>query len=153
MHISGENIENKVREIKGDALELIASFSPDATDTVGLCLRVSDDSDDFVRAYYDPGTKTFGVNGSTIIRNQEGIDKRRKPVPVSQQIEIEDGTDIKMHVFLDRSVLEMYINGYAITACFPPYPEARNIEIEGDIRHLKSLDVWEMSSMWDNTDE
>jgi sucrose-6-phosphate hydrolase SacC (GH32 family) len=151
--VSGEDAEEQLSEIEGDALELIASFSREAKDTVGLLLRVSDDGGDFVRAYFDPGSMTIGVNGPTITRNQEEIDNRRAPAAVSQQIDLEKASDISMHVFLDRSVLEMYINGYAITACFFPHPTALNIGIEGDIGQLNALDVWEMASMWNKTNE
>jgi len=151
--LSADNYKQQINNIQGDALELKASFSPGATEPIGVRLQVSDDEEDFVRAYYDPATKTFGVDGSTILRNQKEINHRKKPIPVSQQIELEDGNEIEMHIFLDRSVLELYLNGYAITACFFSDPDDVGIALEGDLDHLRSLDVWEMGSMWDQKDE
>jgi beta-fructofuranosidase len=152
-HCSGEDVENQIRKIRGDALEIMASFNPGVSGVVGLRLRVSDDGEDYVRAYYDPAKGVFGVDGPTITRNQEEIQNVRKPRPGSQRIETEDGERINMHIFLDRSLLEMYINGYAITSCFFSHPEAMNIEIEGEPDQLVSLDVWEMGSIWDGSPE
>jgi beta-fructofuranosidase len=145
--------QQQISEIRGDALEIMVRFDPGDTGPVGLRLRVSDDGEEYVRVYYDPATKTFGVDGPTITRNQEAPGNGRKPAPVSQQIELEDGAGIGMHVFLDRSVLEMYLHGYAITACFFSSPGDVNVELEGDPRQLLSMDVWEMASMWEQQEE
>ncbi len=152
-HLSGPGIEKQIRKTEGDALEIMASFNAGATEPIGVRVRVSPDGKEFIRAYFDPATKSFGVDGSTIAQNQEEISNRKKPVPVSQKIELGKTEKIEMHLFLDRSVLEMYLNGYAITACFFSGPEALNIEIEGDPDHLQSLDIWEISSIWDQEDK
>ena len=56
-----------------------------------------------------------------------------------------------MHIFLDRSIVEIYINGSAQTARLFPASEALGLEVfsEGGEAKLKSLDVWEMKSIWE----
>jgi len=70
-----------------------------------------------------------------------------------------------MHVFLDGSVIEVFANGRAATTrVYPTRPDSVGIQVFGreprpserfdakeDLR-LTSLDVWELSTIWDGTD-
>jgi len=116
---------------------------------MGFKLRISEDGREYIRTYYDPQTREIGVDGTTIDRNEGEIEHRYTPRAVSQKTEIDEGSEIHMHIFLDRSMLEMYVNGYAITSCFFSYPEAKGLDIMASPDDLKDLTVWEMGSMWD----
>jgi fructan beta-fructosidase len=58
---------------------------------------------------------------------------------------------VTMHIFLDRSIVEVYVNGNARTIRTFPDPESLGIEIfsQRGGATLKSLDIWEMKSMWE----
>jgi len=130
--------ENPLKGIKGDALELKATFAPGAAKRFGIKLRVSPDGRSFTRVYFDTNSRTFGVDGQALpIRPQNSYLKR--------------GEDVQMHIFLDRSIIEVYVNGSALTArTFPPR-EALGLKMfsEGGKAELKSLDIWTMKSMWE----
>jgi len=128
----------KMKDIKSDTLELRATFAPGNAKNFGIKLRVSRDGSKFTRIYFDGNSRTFGVDGQAI---------RKGP----QQSYLKPGQDVTMHIFLDRSIVEVYVNGSARTARTFPGPDALGLEIfsEGGAAKLKSLDVWEMKSMWD----
>ena len=147
--LTGNNAGNKIRKIRGDALEIEAIFRSGNMEILGFKLRISEDGSDYIRAYYDPETGEFGVDGTTIDRNHGEIQHRYTPRAVSQKTDIDPGSEINMHIFLDRSMLEMYVNGYAITSCFFSYPEAKGLDIIASPDGLKNLTIWEMGSMWD----
>jgi len=130
--------EDALKDIKGDALELTATFAPGAAKRFGIKLRVSPDGRSFTRVYFDTNSRTFGVDGRALpIRPQNSYLKR--------------GENVQMHIFLDRSFVEVYINGSALTARTFPSREALGLEMfsEGGKAELKSLDIWTMKSMWE----
>jgi hypothetical protein len=55
-----------------------------------------------------------------------------------------------MRVFVDRSVIEVYMNGNAITKVAHVEPTARHVAVfaEGGTRAAERIDAWEMGSMW-----
>ena len=59
---------------------------------------------------------------------------------------------LKLHIFVDRSVVEVYANGRAcITARFYPRHAASlglDLFARGGTAKAKSVDVWEMNSIW-----
>jgi beta-fructofuranosidase len=128
-------------EIRGDALELIATFDRAASTAArfGLKLRVSDDGRQYVRVWYDPKTDQFGIDGEVTksASARAGIAR--------------DGTagqSATLRIFLDRSILEVYCGGAALTGRTFPDPKALGIDLfaEGGIAELQSFDVWQMNS-------
>ena len=59
---------------------------------------------------------------------------------------------VTMRVFVDRSVIEIYLGGAALTVrSFPSDPEAaKGVELfsEGGAAVLTALEVWRLGSRW-----
>ncbi len=130
--------KNLLKEIKCDALELKATFAPGTAKSFGIKLRVSQDGKNCARVWFDTASQTFGVDKQVV----------RK---VEQPSYLKPGEDVTIHIFLDRSIIETFVNGTAQTARAFPASEALGLEVfsEGGEAKLKSLDVWEMKSMWE----
>ena len=126
-----------LKDIKADSLEVKAAFAPGNAKRFGLKLRVSPDGKAFTRVYFDTASRAFGVDGPAL---------KNDP----QQPYLNPGEDVQMHIFLDRSIVEVYVNGSAQTARTFPDPNALGLVIfsEGGEAKLKSLDIWKMKSMW-----
>jgi len=120
------------KDIKGDALEIIATFEPGDAKSFGLKLRVAEDGKAHAAVVFDAKTGNFGINGRM------------------QPSYLKPGEPLTMRVFLDRSIVEAYVNGAAQTARVFPPAGALGIDVltDGGKAKLKSLDVWEMKSMW-----
>ena len=63
-----------------------------------------------------------------------------------------EGEDLELHIFIDRSVVEVFANGTQALG-LRIYPEREDsigiaIRAQGRDALLKSLDVWEMKSIW-----
>jgi beta-fructofuranosidase len=104
----------------------------DAT-AFGLKLRSSGDGSNAITLRYSGGT--LNVAGTEV------------PVNVG------DGTKLlKLHIFLDRTVMEVFINDgrQAVTRVEYPGEEDLGIAVfaEGGKATLKSLDVWQIKSIW-----
>ena len=57
---------------------------------------------------------------------------------------------IIMHIYLDRSIIEVFINGCALTARIFPPPDARGLQLfaEDEKVTVESVDIYEMQTMW-----
>ena len=61
----------------------------------------------------------------------------------------ESGT-VTLRIFVDRSILEVYCGGAALTA--RPYPDASatgvDLYAEGGVAHFKTASVWPLRETW-----
>ncbi|MEZ4712447.1 MAG: GH32 C-terminal domain-containing protein [Caldilineaceae bacterium] len=153
---SWESARVGLRAVQGDTLEIRATFLPasasmDRQASIGLKLRVSEDGADFVRIFYDVAFGEFGVDGPTVARNaQESVHDRQGIRLERQHAYLRPGEPVTMHIFLDRSIVEVFVSGSAYTArAFPP-SDAFGIELcaASDFVTLTRLDIWELKSIW-----
>ena len=82
--------------------------------------------------WYDPQKRDFGVS-----------DK-------SSPSDLRPDQAVQMRIFVDRSVVEAYVNGNVITKVAYLDPSSQGIKIfaeDGDCV-LESIAVWKMRSMW-----
>ena len=117
----------------GDTLEVICRLEPGDAKACGLKVRRSDDGARAVTLRFDG--KMLDVAGT------------RLPLQLDR-----DERALALHVFLDRSVLEVFADGgrECITRVIYPGQADLGIEVfaEGGTARLESMDVWEMKSVW-----
>ncbi len=117
--------------IAGDTLELIAELDPGQARQVGLQVRRSTDGARSVKIVYDG--RELDVAGT------------RTPLRLAA------GEKLVVHVFLDRSVVEVYANG---RACVTRVVAADESDLgvaafaTGGNATLKRLDAWTMKTIW-----
>ena len=121
------SVTNSMQNISGDALEIRAEFERADAREFGLRVRASADGSRAV---------TIACDGTNIIA--AGV-TAKLPEPIAA------GKTVKLHVFIDHSVLEIYVNQQAcITKVI--YPEdgdlALGLYARGGTAKLKSLNVW-----------
>ncbi len=133
LHIANLNITNESKIIdgaRGDTLEIIAEFICVDAAAFGLKVRCSADGQDAVTLRYAGG-----------ILNVAGTE-----VPIEQG---EDRKTLKLHIFLDKSVMEVFINQGRMSVTRVNYPGQNDLGIaafsENGAATLKSLDIWQMS--------
>ena len=119
---------------RGDALEIIAEFEPGDASYFGLKVRLSDDGASFVRIYYDTATNEYGIDGKT-------------PTPGRGPSYIPKGQPVRMHVFLDKLLVESFVNGQTCTtAAQDRNPRCNGLDLfsEGGAAQCTRLDIWNM---------
>lgn len=133
-------------EVEGDALEIIARFDPAGTTATRLGLRVREGSQESraARVWYDPETRQFGCDGGV-------IKKAAAEGRLISKDSAEPEDPIVLRIFVDRSVLEVYCGGAAMTNRMFPDPDALGVDLfaEGGVAEVHSVDVWRMRSMWE----
>jgi len=125
------SVTNSIQNIRGETLEIEAEFEPGTAKTFGLRLRASDDGAQSVNVTYDGTTLTAA-----------GV-KARLELPASEKT-------LNLHIFIDRSVIEVYANG---RACLTKviYPGERDLGLgvfaSGGSAKLKSFTAWPLKSI------
>ena len=121
--------------VQGDTLEIIVEFIAAETSTFGLKLRCSSDQQDALSLRCADG-----------ILNVAGTE-----VPIAPQ---KGSTTLKLHIFLDKSLMEVFINDDRTSVTRVDYPPEKNLGVaafseDGGVT-VKSLDIWQMRHS-DNT--
>ena len=123
----------RIEGAQGDTLEIVADFDPGDATAFGLKVRCSDDGQDAVTLRY--------ANG---ILDVAGIE-----VPTALG---KNGRTLKLHVFLDKSVMEVFINDGSASVTRVDYPGEEDVNVvafsENGRATLKSLDIWQMNRIW-----
>ncbi|CAH1208039.1 hypothetical protein PAECIP111892_03038 [Paenibacillus auburnensis] len=135
-----------LKDVQGDMLEIQVEIEPGSAAQFGIKIRKSPDGEEETLLYYDlnqtmlladrtkttqhPGEKCSGVQGG--------------------KLELL-GENLKLHIYLDRSMVEAYANGLKslTTRVYPSRKDAMGLEIWGTGELLvKSMEIWEMQSIW-----
>jgi len=121
----------RLNDVRGDTIEIIAEFTAANANAFGLKVRQSKDGKDAITIRYE--------NGSLNVAGTE--------VPLKL-----NAKNLKLHLFIDKSVLEVFINDGAVSVTRVEYPGEKDLGVsvfaENGSVTLKSLDAWQMKSIW-----
>ncbi|MBM3492739.1 MAG: glycoside hydrolase family 32 protein [Armatimonadetes bacterium] len=154
------NREVVLEAIKGNSLELIAEIDPKDAPTVEINLLRSPGQEEVTRLsiyprrgfhYWNrggrPGQDT--VVSLDISRSSALPDVVSRPPEVAP-VYIPDGEPVRLHVFLDRSIVEVFINGRQCVAArvYPGRQDSLGVSLRSIGRDavLKSVEAWEMKA-------
>lgn len=125
------NREAPLEDVNGDTLEIMAELAPGDADAFGLKLRRSAD-----------GRRAITLRFENNILNVAGTEV---PITLSSGI-------LKLHVFIDRSVLEVFINDGVTSVTRVEYPGEGDLGVSAFAENgsvtVISLDAWDMNSIW-----
>ena len=117
----------------GNQLEIMAQFAPGDATAFGLKLRSSPDGKRAITLRYADGT----------------LDVAGTLVPIEPK---QEAKTLKLHIFLDRSVMEVFINDGRQAVTRVEYPDEGDLGLvvfaEKGKATLTALDVWKMKSIW-----
>tara|TARA_R110002167_G_scaffold73727_1_gene206487 strand:+ start:31863 stop:33371 length:1509 start_codon:yes stop_codon:yes gene_type:complete len=123
--------EKKLEGIRGDMLEIITEFELGSAKAFGLKIRQSDDGKEYIPIRYDG--EVLDVAGTKVT------------------LDLPEGK-LKLQVFIDKSVMEVFINDGVTSVSRVEYPGENNLGISvfaenGDVI-LSSFDAWNLKSIW-----
>ena len=137
-------------QVKGDALEIAAEFAPvaqDETEAFGLAVRCSPNGAEQTLILYDPHAGRLLVE-----RSRSSLNPDVAHGTLQGPLDLAGGESLRLHVFLDRSVLEVFANGrFCLTArIYPAQPDSLGVGLVdgGGRSELQHLAIWEMKSIW-----
>ena len=144
--VSEANAWLKERHVQGDQLELMVEFAPRSSGTEGVKVLTSDTEATVIgvdrqrgRAFVDrthSGNVTFHQKFSGVY---------------DAPLAVHDGR-VKLHLFVDASSVEVFVNDgeRVFTSLVYPSAASRGVELFGSITsaRITSLNVWTLKSIW-----
>ena len=130
--------------IEGVQLELEAELEPNEAEC-GLVVFCSPDGAEETRIFYDPVRQKLGVN-----RGRSSLSADTRPDVQEGDFELCPGESLKLHVFLDHSVVEVFANDrFCVTSrVYPSRTDSTGVGVFGTGAVLRRLDVWTLRSIW-----
>ncbi|MGV7117537.1 GH32 C-terminal domain-containing protein [Paenibacillus kyungheensis] len=151
-----------IQSVKGDMLEIVMEIDPKESQKFGIKVRRSDKGEEETLIYYDKTNGTFNVD-----RNKSSVDPDVRVDGIQGGYVDLDGENLKLHIFLDRSVIEAFANDKKklTTRVYVGRYDSLGLQVwaDQDIQ-VKSMEVWNMNALtgesaapvdvpadWDNT--
>ena len=151
MHANGELA---LEGIGGKAIEVEAVIDPGAAREVGLCVLRSPDGAEktrislFQRTDRRSGGSSLQIDVSAASLRSDVLAR----TPEIGPLKLEEGELLRLRVFVDRSIVEVFANGRQCLT-LRAYPERKDssgvsVFARGGVAKLVSLDAWRMRSVW-----
>ena len=138
---------NVLHGLEGDSLEIVAEFTECKAQRFGLKLRRSPEALEETTIFYDTFDQSLNID-----RGRSSTNPAVECNVRGGRFELGPEESLTLHVFLDHSVVEVFVNGRATftSRIYPTRPDSRGVDVfaEGGVVRLKSLDVWSMKSIW-----
>jgi beta-fructofuranosidase len=130
--------------VRGDALEIVAELRPQAGGSVGIALRRAANGSEETRLSYDSQRQQL-----TLDRSRASLDATTDRAPHSTPLVLGDHEPLKLHIFLDRSVVEIFANDRLSMSSriYPTRADSLGVAVfaEREAGELLSLEAWPMS--------
>jgi beta-fructofuranosidase len=135
-------------DLRGDTLEIIAEFELGDDTEFGIKVRCSPDGAEQTAISYDSLRRRLAIDP----QRSSGSDTAHRGVQ-GGQLELARDEPLRLHIFLDRSVVEVFANGRACVTSriYPSRDDSLGVElfVQRGRARLTALDIWEMGSIWD----
>ena len=138
----GDGRSDVIPHLRSTQFELIADIAMSSIEQAGVILRATPDRQEQTRIYYNKQLEEIVVDLSQASNNpQTERDIRRAP------FKLKEGERLKLHVFVDNSVIEVFVNDKQAlaTRAFPMSLESDGIDVfaSGGVTHA-NIDFWEL---------
>jgi len=134
-------------DIRDDCLEMLVAFEPSDNSVFGVKVRCSPDGQEQTRLVYESASQRVSIE-----REQSSLNPEVDHEHCTVVVDTDPGEVLTLHVFLDRSVVEVFVNGrcYLASRIYPERRDSLGIELfarKGSVR-IRSLDIWRLASIW-----
>jgi beta-fructofuranosidase len=156
------NREVVLEGIEGNALEIVAEIDVAAAPMVEMCVLRSSDREEYTRIafypkrglqhserFYPPARRysLITIDSSCSSLMPDAVCRAPETAPVFL-----DDEPLRMRVFIDRSVVEVFVNGKQCVAVrvYPSREDSVDVSLrsQGNDAELRSLDAWTMEDIY-----
>jgi beta-fructofuranosidase len=142
---------NVFREIYGDLIEIDSVLRPKPNSIWSLVVRANPDDAEQTKITFDIALQTFTVDGTF-----SSLDSSVERKAVSGPLILERDGLIRIRMFLDRSVVELFIdNRFSVTQrLYPTRPDSSGLKmvVEKGSIDIVELSLWTLRSIWPDSD-
>ena len=134
-------------EVRGDCLELDLEMEPRGATEFGLKVRCAPDGSEetLVSFSFEPPTIQIDYQRASL---RDDLNYHQQPRVQATPFDFERGGTLKLRIFLDRSVLEVFAGDrrYMVQRIFPTHPDALDVKLfsRGGPAFVRRLRAWQM---------
>jgi beta-fructofuranosidase len=133
--------DQPIKGAPGDTIEILAEFELGSAQEVGLKLRATLDGGEHTIAGYDRGEEQLFTDTAQASLNPDTARTAQKG-----HFALGPKETLRLHIFLDGSVMEVYANGRASLSerMYPTQPDALGLSAyaRGGVARMKSVEIW-----------
>jgi beta-fructofuranosidase len=142
-------VASKLSGVRGDTLEIVAEVDLGQADEVSVVLRRSPDGAEQTCVRYRRADSRL-----TLDTTRASLSPAAHGGIHSGPLELTSGEPLRLHIFLDGSVVEAFANDRVCVSgrIYPTRADSLGVDLaaEGAAR-LRALDIWELRSIWDKS--
>lgn len=136
-----DTVNHRLHDVQGAMLEILLELDPGVAGPCGLMIRRSPDGEEETLLAYDPTTARVYAD-----RERSSLDRDAERSVVGGAVDLR-GENLQLHVYLDHSMVEAYVNGIKslTTRVYPIREDSLGLRVWGmGVSTIKSLDVWRL---------
>ena len=156
------NEEIVLDRVRGTSLEIMAEIEPNGAPIVEMNVLRSPNKEEFTRIAfyhhkgYDRGRRGLGGERDSIVSldlsRSSTLPDVQPRAPETAPVYLGPKEPLRLHVFIDRSIVEVFVNGIQCVAArvYPGRDDSVGISLRAQGREatLTSLDAWRMKSIY-----
>ncbi len=158
------NTDVVLEKIQGNSMELAAEIDCKGSQMIELCVLRSPKREEVTRIMFYKGRgyrrrgsrkrgRTIASTISIDTSYSSSLPDARCRAPETAQLALGPREPLSLRVFVDRSVVEVFVNGWQCVAVrvYPGRPDSIGVSLrsQGSDAVLNSLDAWQMKSIYD----
>ncbi len=146
----GTDMEIPLPEARGDCLELDLEMEPRGASEFGLKVRCAPDGSEetLVSFTLEPPTIQIDFQKASL---RDDLTYHQDPRIQAAPFDLKQGDCVKLRIFLDRSVLEVFAGDqrYLVQRIFPTHPDGLDVKLysRGGPTYVRRLRAWQMGGM------
>lgn len=133
--------------LRADCIEIVGEFDTGDSEELGLRVRCAPDRSEETVISYDRRNRRLNFD-----RERSSLSPDVKRGVHGGPLELEPGEPLRLHIFLDKSIVEVFANGRACLSgrVYPSRPDSLGLAFfaRGGQAKVKSLTAWTMESAW-----
>ena len=149
------NQEIVLESVRGNAVEIAAEIDPGNAPMVEMSVLRSPNREEVTRIML---FKQRGYRGASLISIDNSyssiLPDVRSRAPETAPVRLDEGEPLKLRVFVDKSVVEVFANGKQCVAVrvYPGREDSVGVSFrsQGQDATLRALDVWQMKNIYDS---
>lgn len=136
-----------LRDVQTNCLEIIAEVDPGDAEKCGIKVCCSPDGEEQTLIAYDHKANRLVIDSS-----QSSLREDVYRAVQGGTLALANSETLKLHIFLDRSVIEVFANGRACltSRIYPSRVDSLGVELfaHGGSAKLQAISIWKMQSIW-----
>ncbi len=148
------NQELVLENIRGNAMEIVAEIDARKAQMFEMNVLRSPDKQEYTRIAFFRGR---GYRGKSLISIDSSyssiLPDVKSRAPETAPVLLDKGEPLKLRVFIDKSVVEVFVNGKQCVAMrvYPGRKDSIGVSLRSQGRDatLKSLDAWQMKNIYE----